>query len=96
MNNLLIKMFYEAKKFDVLCLFSKHATICAVEKLFAAHLLNCNFETNHVSDMYSKHDALDITAYFPQNDDGAVKKVGSHEKNHQNEGLMDIVQAQKS
>ena len=77
-------------------LIYKQATIRAVEKSLAAHLLNGNFETNHVSNMYSVHNALDLSAYLPQNDASTVKKVEFREKNHQNEGWMDIVQVQKS
>jgi len=90
------KGFSTAKKHDAIDIRSKELSLKNISKATSGHILLGNFSTNGITSLFNEPNAIDISAFFPQNDNCAIKVDQQSDLMSRMEEGMDVPDGQRS
>ena len=90
------KGFSMAKKHDASNIRCKELSLKNISKATSGHILLGNFSTNSITSLYNEPNSIDISAFFPQNDNCAIKVNQQSDLTSRMEEGMDVPDGQRS
>jgi hypothetical protein len=89
------KGFSTAKKYNASDIRSKELSLKNISKATSGHILLGNFSTNSITSLFNEPNSIDISAFFPQNDNAIKVDQQSNLMSRMEEG-MDVPDGQRS